>query len=258
MFAKANVLQWLAVTISLCVGLACPARAQVVGASLSGTVGDTSGAVLPNAKVAIENVATGVTRVITTDSVGLCEAPNLLPGNYQVTVTVEGFQALVDSGVVLTVGAQQVLNVKMQVGTISTKVQVNAEEPTVELASSDLGTLANSETVRELPLNGRSWTDLATLNPGVSSSTAAQDNLNGGSAEGSRGFGNEMSVTTQVRAEFFNVLNHANFHIPFTGFGNNINTNVINANGALNPSAGLVASTATTSRQIQFGLKIGW
>jgi hypothetical protein len=65
-------------------------------------------------------------------------------------------------------------------------------------------------------------------------------------------------ITTQFRAEFFNILNHANFDYPFTGFGNNINTNVINANGAVNPSAGLIASTATTSRQIQFGLKIGW
>src|SRR6202453_4040999 len=176
MFTKASVSRWLVLIISLCVCFAHPAGAQVVGASLSGTVGDISGAVLPNAKVAIENVATGVTRVVTTDSVGLYVAPNLLPGNYQVTVSAEGFQTQVDSGVILTVGSQQVLNVKMQVGSISSKVQVNAEAPTVELASSDLGALANSETVRQLPLNGRSWTDLATLEPGVSSSTAEQAN----------------------------------------------------------------------------------
>jgi hypothetical protein len=65
-------------------------------------------------------------------------------------------------------------------------------------------------------------------------------------------------VTTQFRAEFFNILNQANFSFPFTGSGDSVNTNVINANGTVNPSAGLIASTTTTSRQIQFGIKALW
>src|ERR1700722_3362131 len=177
MFAKASVSRWLILIISLCVWFPAHAGAQAVGASLSGTVADASGAVVPNAKVDIENLATGVKRATTTDNVGLYVAPNLLPGDYQVTVSAAGFQTQVQTGVNLSVGAQQILNVKMQVGTSNSKVQVNAQESTVELGSSDLGALVNSETVRQLPLNGRSWTDLATLDPGVSSSASQQDNI---------------------------------------------------------------------------------
>jgi hypothetical protein len=195
MSVKASVSRWFVLIFSICVWLACPAGAQVVGGSLSGTVLDVSGAVVPNATVDIENPATGVKRAVITDKVGLYVAPNLLPGEYQVTVSAAGFETQVDSGIVLTVGAQQVLNVKMQVGTITSKVQVNAQESTIELASSGLDALVNSQTVRQLPLNGRSWTDLAILEPGVISSAAQQDNISGGSGLGSRGFGNEMSIS---------------------------------------------------------------
>src|SRR5580692_8095031 len=112
MCSKTGAPRWGLTILTLLICLTVPARAQVVGASLSGTVADASGAALPNVKVDIQNVSTGVTRSVTTDSVGLYVAPNLLPGNYQVTVTAAGFQTQVDSGVILTVGSQQVLNVK--------------------------------------------------------------------------------------------------------------------------------------------------
>jgi Carboxypeptidase regulatory-like domain/TonB-dependent Receptor Plug Domain len=194
MCSKTGAPQRILSILALFIWLAVPAGAQVVGASLSGTVADASGAVLPKVKVEIQNVSTGVTRSVTTDSVGLYVAPNLLPGSYQVTVTAAGFQTQVESGINLTVGAQQVLNIQMQVGTISSKVQVNAQEPTVELESSTLNAVVDSTTVRELPLNGRSWSDLATLQPGVNGETP-QDVLNGGSARGSRGFANGIAIS---------------------------------------------------------------
>src|SRR5882762_10349366 len=138
-------------------------NAQVAGGMLSGAVKDSSGAVIPNAQVTITDVATGVTRTVSAGSSGLYTAPNLLPGTYEIHVTATGFSTQVQKGITLTVGAQQVLDFTMQVGQVSQTVEVTTEAPTVELTSSELGATVNAATVRELPLNGRSWTDLANL-----------------------------------------------------------------------------------------------
>src|SRR5258706_717053 len=170
------------------------AYAQVSGATLSGTVMDSSGAVIPNAQVAITDVATGVTRTVSSGSAGLYTAPNLLPATYEVRVTAPGFSTQVQKGVTLTVGAQQALDIKMQVGQVRQTVQVTAEAPTVELTSSTLSAVVNATTVRELPLNGRSWTDLATLQPGVSA-IQTQPSFALGGDRGNRGFGSQLSIS---------------------------------------------------------------
>src|ERR1700730_13195770 len=90
---------------------ASQASAQVTGATLSGTVTDPSGAAIANAQVSILNKSTGVTSDVTTDSAGLYSAPNLLPGQYDVTVKSSGFSAAKQSDITLNVGAQQTLNV---------------------------------------------------------------------------------------------------------------------------------------------------
>lgn len=95
------------ILIALGVGLTMTARAfaQVSGATLSGTVKDSSGAFIPSAKLAITNVATGVTRTIAADAAGLYAAPNLLPGTYEIRVSATGFSTEVQKGIALTVGA---------------------------------------------------------------------------------------------------------------------------------------------------------
>lgn len=168
------------------------ARAQVAGATLSGTVTDASGAVIPNAKIAIKNVATGVTRDIAADASGFYSAPNLLPGNYEITASSSGFATEVRTGVSLEVGAQQVLNITMRVGQVTEKVQVTGEAPAVQLATSSVSAVVNSTTVRELPLNGRSWADLANLQPGVVAIQAQPPVAN--SLRGQRGFAAQISV----------------------------------------------------------------
>jgi hypothetical protein len=170
-----------------------PVYAQVVGATLSGTMTDQSGSVIPNTEISIKNIATGVTRTVTTDPAGFYTAPNLLPGSYEITATASGFSTQVQTGVTLTVGAQQVLNLTMRVGKVTEKVQVTGEAPTVQLASSSLSAVVNSTTVRELPLNGRSWTDLATLQPGVAA-VQTQVSFSVGTDRGNRGFGNQITV----------------------------------------------------------------
>jgi hypothetical protein len=181
--------------VLLVVGLSLPvtARAQVAGATLSGTVTDPSGAILPQATVSIRNVSTDISRTTTTSSSGFYSVPNLLPGTYDVKASAQGFSTHLSTGVVLTVGAQQVLDVTLQVGQISQTVEVSTEAPNVELASSSISATVNATTVRELPLNGRSWTDLAALQPGVSAIQTQTDFAVGGD-RGNRGFGNQITV----------------------------------------------------------------
>src|SRR3984893_6393333 len=177
------------IILAISVGWAGQGYAQVSGATLTGTVKDTSGAVIPNAQVAITDVATGVTRNVSTGSAGLYTSPNLLPGNYEIRVTAPGFSTQVRTGITLTVGAQQLLDITMQVGQVSQTVKVTTEAPIVELTSSALSARVNDTTVRELPLNGRSWTDLANLQPGVvSAETHAAVDVN-------RGFGAQLSIS---------------------------------------------------------------
>src|ERR1700730_8758467 len=170
-----------------------PVYAQVVGATLAGTVTDESGAVISNTQISIKNIATGLTRAVTTDPAGFYTAPNLLPGTYQITATAGGFATEVQTGITLTVGAQQVLNLTMQVGQVTQRIKVTSEAPTVQLATSSISAVVNSTTVRELPLNGRSWTDLASLQPGVAA-VQTQASLGTGDDRGNRGFGNQISV----------------------------------------------------------------
>jgi hypothetical protein len=169
------------------------AYAQVSGATLTGTVKDSSGAVIPNAEVSVTNAATGVNRKIVTDTAGFYTMPDLLPGDYEVAVSAAGFASQVRSGVTLTVGAHQVLDSTMQVGQVSQTVQITAEAPTVELASSTLSAEVDSTTVRELPLNGRSWSDLANLQPGVIP-IQTQASFTDGGHRGNRGFGAQVTV----------------------------------------------------------------
>jgi hypothetical protein len=165
---------------------------QVAGATLTGTVTDQSGAVIPKAQFSIKDASTGITRNVTSDAAGFYTAPNLLPGNYEITVSASGFATQVRTGINLAVGAEQLLNITMQVGQVTEKVQVTGEAPAVQLATSSISAVVNSTTVRELPLNGRSWTDLATLQPGV---VAAQTQFSAaGSNRGNRGFGSQISV----------------------------------------------------------------
>src|SRR5882762_7262419 len=191
---KCSSAVWIFLLAAISMSWTGQAYAQVAGATLTGTVKDSSGAVLPNAQVAITDVATAVTRTVSAGGAGLYSAPNLLPGTYEVRVTAMGFSTAVQKGITLTVGAQQVLDFAMQVGQMTQTVEITTEAPTVELTSSTLSATVNATTVRELPLNGRSWTDLANLQPGVSA-IQTQPSFAVGGDRGNRGFGSQLSIS---------------------------------------------------------------
>src|SRR5467141_1549027 len=173
-----------------------PMYSQVTGATLSGTVTDATGAIISGAQVSIKNIATGISKDVTVDSYGFYTVPNLPAGVYEVRVTAEGFSTAVQSNLTLAVGAQQLLNFPLKIGTTTETVQVTAAAPQIELTSSTLTGQVESKTVLDLPLNGRDWTSLATLHPGVNLIENQMD-YSLGSARGNRGFGAELTVSGQ-------------------------------------------------------------
>jgi Carboxypeptidase regulatory-like domain/TonB dependent receptor/TonB-dependent Receptor Plug Domain len=189
-----NVPSCWAVTVLL-LGTVCSqlAHGQVVGGTISGTISDRSGAMVASATVSLKDLATGVSTAVKTNAQGLYSLPNLLPGTYQQTVSAAGFETAIRNGIVLTVGSQMVSNVEMKVGAVSEKVEVSDQPPDLQLESSAISASTDSRTIVELPLNARSWTDLATLQPGVSAIRAmapvsSTDRLG-------RGYGVELSVS---------------------------------------------------------------
>jgi outer membrane receptor protein involved in Fe transport len=162
-------------------------------ATLSGTVTDSSGKVIPAAAVSATNIETSIEANSQTDSSGLYVIPDLQPGTYRITVRKDGFATIVRPDVVLHVEDVIAMNFSMQVGSLAQAVTVESGAPIVELASSTIGGTVDQTSVVELPLNGRSWTDLATLQPGVSSikvlpAVSSQDRIG-------RGLGNQLTIS---------------------------------------------------------------
>jgi hypothetical protein len=152
-----------------CCRIFCPTSllGQVVGATVSGTVTDASGASTPGVTVAIKSLATQTATNSVTNAEGFYIAPNLPAGEYQITVGAPGFATQVRSGIILTVGQQLLLNLTMKVGSATETVNVSSDLPAVDLVNSTIGGVTNATAIEQIPLNGRSWTDLANFQPGV-------------------------------------------------------------------------------------------
>jgi outer membrane receptor protein involved in Fe transport len=191
---KARFVLTIGTVLVLCLSVLwiIPARAQVVGATLSGLVTDSSGAAVADAAVSIKNVATGEVRAVASNADGLYSAPNLLPGGYEVSAEAKGFSKVVQKGITLTVGAQMALNLTLKPGKVTEVVEVEGAPPDVQTTSSAVSSTVESRTVRELPLNGRDWTTLATLEPGVAS-IPNQATTSFNANKGNRGFGNQLT-----------------------------------------------------------------
>ncbi len=171
--------------------ISAPLKAQVSGATVTGTVTDPSGGVIANAQIAAKNAATSLVSTTTTNSDGFYNLPNLLPGDYQVTVTAPGFTTKALS-ITLTVGSKRSLDIGMSVGQSQQTVQVTEEAPTIQLATSTISGNVEGSEVRELPLNGRDWGALATLQPGVVSVRTQEAVTQVGSH--ARGLGMQLSI----------------------------------------------------------------
>jgi Carboxypeptidase regulatory-like domain/TonB-dependent Receptor Plug Domain len=186
------------VALLLAAGSFATLNAQVVGATLTGTITDASGGAIAGAQISCKNVATDVTREIVSDSAGFYTLPNLGAGTYTVTVTAAGFTTQIRSDFTLTVGESHELDVTMSVGQVAQKVEISGSEaPAVETTSSEISAVVNPQTIVDLPLNGRSWTDLTELQRGVSVITTTSSDVEAGQGAGgscNRGCGVQYSI----------------------------------------------------------------
>ncbi len=170
-----------AVLIGLCVLLTTAAPgAQVVGGGIQGTVKDAQGAVLPGATVVIRNVGTGASYERVTDHAGHYQVPILPPGDYELHVSMSGFRPLIRRGIRLTVGQTAIVDPSLEVGQVTEEVEVRADAMSVSLTSGAVTGLAGEREIRDLPLNGRSFQQLALLQPGVQAALAAGNDVVGG------------------------------------------------------------------------------
>jgi hypothetical protein len=151
-------------------------HAQTVSGTILGTVEDQQGAVIPNAEISTRNLETGQVRKTNADGSGNYRVSSVPAGTYEVSATASGFKTEVRSGVGVTVGGDISVNFALTVGAINEKVEVSEAAIQVDTSSSTLGGFVNSATIRELPLNGRDWLQLALLQPGVYMNTGQAQN----------------------------------------------------------------------------------
>ena len=140
---------------------------QQTTGTILGRVTDSTGAVVPDASIQIQNPATGFSRTDTADSDGRYLESNLPLGTYTITVQKPGFQTLVHSGVEVTVGSQVTINAELAVGNVQQHVEVTGEAPAIETSNATISGLVSQDQLRDLPLNGRSIDSLALLSPGI-------------------------------------------------------------------------------------------
>jgi hypothetical protein len=147
--------------------LCSPAARAQVSAAISGRVTDPSGATVSGAAVTAKNVETGETRGTVTDDAGRYWVPSLAVGEYELHVMKKGFQEQVRGGIHLAVGQEASVDMALKLGQVTEQFKVAEDAPVVSVTAADISGLVGEQQVKDLPLNGRSYDELMTLNPGV-------------------------------------------------------------------------------------------
>ncbi|HEY0873630.1 MAG TPA: TonB-dependent receptor [Vicinamibacterales bacterium] len=142
-------------------------QSQAINGSIEGTIKDPSGAVLPGVTVTISHIDTGTDRVVVTNESGFFRAPLLPLGTFKVSASLEGFKSREQSGVEVRAGASVVLNLILEVGSLTEVVSVSADSPVVDMAKTDVGRTLNEREIKNLPLVSRNPYNFAGLEPGV-------------------------------------------------------------------------------------------
>ena len=176
--------------------------AQGSAAAIQGTVRDSTGAVIPGASVTATNQETNLQRIVQSSSAGFYQIPNLPPGPYTVQFSTTGFQTSIRPNLELVVGQQLVINATLVVGEVQQQVTVTGEAPVVNTSLAQISGLVAEREVKELPLNGRSFDNLITLNPGTVNTTAMKRG-----ASSSTGLGNYFAVAGRRPGENIFQLN---------------------------------------------------
>ncbi|MGO8787632.1 MAG: TonB-dependent receptor domain-containing protein [Terriglobia bacterium] len=236
-----------------------PLWAQYTTASLGGRVVDSSGAVVPGAKVTAENVATGYSRTTTSGSTGEYLIPNLPVGDYRLSVQKEGFTTYVQGGITLTVNETATQNVQLQVGAVSQQVTVGANAELVTTQSATLGQLVNQQSIVDLPLNGREVQQLVFLGAGTTDVTShyCGANCEGGTIPGQQYAKVNGSISNGVNYQMDGVDNndtYINVNLPFPNPDalEEFNVQTGNMSAAFGNAIGGVVNVVTKSGTNQF------
>lgn len=143
-------------------------QAQEVTASMTGRVVDATGAVVPGVKIAATHVETNTTREVESNSTGDFLIPLLRPGSYKISAAQPGFKTYEQSGITLEVNQRARIDIVLQVGQVSDRVEVTAEAPTITTENATVGKVIDNKSISMMPLNGRlNITGLMTLAPGI-------------------------------------------------------------------------------------------
>jgi Carboxypeptidase regulatory-like domain len=202
-------------SILILAGLLCaPLVLAQVSASLSGSVADSSGAYVTGANVTVTNVNTGVTRNTATDNEGRFQVFALPVGDYEVRVKKQGFAEEIRTGIHLAVGQDATVKISLRVGEVSQQVTVNADASAVNVTTTDIAGLVGERQVKDLPLNGRSYDELLTLNPGIVNFTSEKT---GGIGVSNSTVGNNFAVSGNRPQQNLFLLNG----VEFTGAAEN-------------------------------------
>ncbi len=168
---------------ALCAGLLVlvgrPVLAQLSSASLNGVVRDPSGAVVANASVGLRNVDTTVERSTVSNDAGNYTFQNITPGRYTLKVTASGFKSKQVSEFVLAVSQNATIDIPLEVGSQIDMITVEAGAEQLKVSTADLGTVIATRQVNDLPLNGRNFTQLLSLTPGVAPVSVSQNSMGG-------------------------------------------------------------------------------
>ncbi len=184
-------------------------QAQAVTGSISGTVTDSSGAVMAGANVEAKNTATGATQTTVTNDQGRFTVSDLNVSTYDVQASKSGFQTVVHKGVTITVGSQLVVDFALPVGQSEQTVTVESTVSQVETESTAISSLVNQSQMRDLPLNGRNFEQLISLAPGVTPTGLAPGgslygNGDNYSIAGARSEGEEFLLDYTNVSDFWN------------------------------------------------------
>jgi hypothetical protein len=167
---KWRLFLWLLVAV--CLATAVPAMAQSGRGTLTGTVNDANGAVIPGASLSLREASTGSVYAAVSSAQGIYTFPVLPPGTYNLTVTDPGFNTYTQNGISVYVGSTATVNVKLKVGSTSESVTVTSDASHLETESSDIGTTVSSKLIADLPLQfsgaPRNPLQFVTLTPGYS------------------------------------------------------------------------------------------
>ncbi len=160
-----------------------PLPAQIDTGGITGTVTDPAGAVVPGATITLTNDATGVLLSTKSTSSGTYSLNAIRPGTYTLRGEAAGFQAFVDKGLEVHVQNTLTVDIPFTAGAVKQEVTVTAAAPLLQAENAAVGQTVTSQTVNDLPLNGRNWTSLGQLAAGTSTAPVGQPSGNSGSTD---------------------------------------------------------------------------